>query len=303
MALLAACGGGDSISPNPPSPPPPPPPPGEVWSSVAQRSWTVPGASEAYKCHTILVASDEYFTGFRLASPSAAQTEVFLTMRPTAVTTGDQDCDLGTVSGGEAIYAAAQGTTPVTFAGGKGVHIAAGQYVTLLIHIVNTMASSITASSTIEGRVAAASAVTTPIDMFFAGRLNFTFSLQSDSVDINAGCSAVNDSHLLAQIPIMRGHGIHERTFVTDDGGTHSLFDSSFDPLHVVYSSLATDFAVAAAQHPRLNVSCSYANSTGAVVNFGESAQDELCLAGIYRYPPKPPTSASPLECALGQDI
>lgn len=269
----------------------------EQWVTASSASWSMPDQSEGYKCHAELVSSDKYFTGFRLASPSAAQTEVYLTMSPTAGQTGDFDCSLSSILGGEAIYAAGPGTTPITFTGGKGVHIAAGQYVTLVVHVSNASASSVSASTVIEGLVATASDVTTQIDMFLAGKLNFAIPT-GDSLDINGSCATADELHLVAELPIMRSLGIRERVIVTMDTVSQTIFNASFDPLHVVYSSLSSDFDLPPNSY--LNVSCSFDNNTGTVVNFGESAREELCFSGIYRYPPEPPTSTSPLECALG---
>jgi hypothetical protein len=32
-------------------------------------------------------------------------------------------------------------------------------------------------------------------------------------------------------------------------------------------------------------VTCSYNNTTGAAVGFGDSSDNEMCFAGMYRYP------------------
>lgn len=296
-AALSACGGDKTTT----GPPGGGGPPEEQWVTASSRSWSIPDQTEGYKCHAELATSDEYFTGFRLASPSAVQTEVYLTMRPSVEQTGDFDCDFGSVTGGEAIYAAGAGTTPLTFSGGKGVHIAAGQYVVLIVHANNTSASPVTASTVIEGRVAAAKDVTTPIDMFFVGRFSLAIPASDDPVVYNGNCEAAAELHLVAELSLMRTLGIHETVTVTTDAVNQNIADASFDPLHVVYSSLSSDFDMTASS--RINAACTFENNTGAVVNFGESAHDELCLAGIYRYPPKPPTSVSPFECVLGQTI
>jgi hypothetical protein len=292
---MSACGGDSTTGP-----------PGggtkEQWVTAASRSWSVPEATESYKCHSDLATSDKYYTGFRLASPPAAQAELYLLVRPSSPQVGDFDCDIGTILGGELIYAAGPGTTPVTFAGGKGVHVAAGQYTVLVEHLNNTSASPVTATTTIEGRVAAAKDVTTPIDMFFAGRLQFAIPADSDPHTANGGCGTAADMHLMAEIPIMRSLGVHQTFSVTDPQHvTSAIFDSSFDPQHVLFTSLGTDLLVAGGSE--ITASCTYVNTTGVVVNFGDSAHNEWCLLGLYRYPPKPPTSSSPVECAMGEDI
>jgi len=301
--VLNACGGGKTTSPATGGPTNPGGGgPTEQWATVSSRSWSMPAQSEGYECHTQLVASDEYFTGFRLASPSAGQTELYLTTRTSVSTTGDFSCSFSDVTGGEAVYAADAGTTQVTFAGGKGVHVAAGQYLMLIVHVNNSSATPIVnASTVVEGRVATAAAVTTPIDMFFAGKPALAIPTSADSVDGNGSCEIGSELHVVAGITLMRSLGIHGRVTATIGALNSVLFDGSFDPSHVLYSSLSTDFDMPA--NSRVTVTCSFTNHTGAVVNIGESAQDELCLGGIYRYPPKPPASMSPFECLLGQTI
>ena len=292
--LLAACGGGDKTTG----------PPGgnqDVWATVAQRQWSMPSESEGYKCHAELVTSDEYFTGFRLASPPAAQTELYVLMRPSVQQVGDYDCDSGSILGGEAIYIAGPGTTQLEFTGGKGVHVASGQYLMFVVHVVNTTSSGVTASTKVEGRVAAAKDVTTPIDMFLGGRLDLLIPADGSAVVWNGSCVVQDEMHLVAVMPLMRALGVHESVANTVGSNAQTLFDESFDPQHVLYTTLTSDVDIPAGS--RLTTSCTFVNNTGVVVNDGESASDEICFSGIYRYPPKPPTSMSPIECPLGYNL
>ena len=137
--------------------------------------------------------------------------------------------------------------------------------------------------------------------MFLAGRLSLPIPNDQDSIDFNGVCETSTELHVVAEIPLMRALGIREKITVVGQTFNDVIFNASFDPQHDIYSSLATDYDVTA--NSTINATCSFQNHTGAVVNFGERAQDELCLAGIYRYPPKPPTSSSPLECAMEQNI
>jgi hypothetical protein len=274
----------------------------EQWVTAVTRGWSVPPGTEEYVCHTELVTSDKYYTGFRLASPPAGQTELYVTMRPSVSQVGDFECASSELPGGELIYAAGPGTTPLTFTGGKGVHVAAGQYIELVDHINNKSASPVTATTTIEGRSVAAKDVTTPMDMFFVGRVEFEIPADPDTTTSNSSCRTSADMHVVAEIPLLRSLGVHQTFTVKDpDDVTHTIFDSSFDPQHVTFTSLGTDLLVAGGS--QAFASCSWVNTTGVVVNLGESASDESCLLGLYRYPPKPPTGNSPLECAMGISI
>ena len=156
-----------------------------------------------------------------------------------------------------------------------------------------------TATTTIEGRVAAAKDVTTPIDMFFAGRLQIAIPAGADSTPANESCQTLTDMHIVAEIPLLRSLGIRQTLTVIDpDNVPEKVFDASFDVHHVLYTSLDSDLLVAG--NSLVQATCWYLNTTGVVVNRGESANDESCLLGVYRYPPKPATPNSPVECAMG---
>lgn len=124
----------------------------------------------AGKCYGAQVSTDEYITGFRFASP--AQADVMLFVTDAAPTLGSFDCTFSTVEG-QLIFAGSVGTTGIEFSGGKGVHIAAGKYLLLNIHLNNTQAFLVDDSTRIEGLVGKASDVTTPVEMVIAGAKGF----------------------------------------------------------------------------------------------------------------------------------
>ncbi|HEV7703459.1 MAG TPA: hypothetical protein VGO46_04165 [Gemmatimonadaceae bacterium] len=143
--------------------------PEAIWNLVAHRSWTIPAGAEAYQCHTERLASDEYLTGFRIIAPHAAQSRVTLSVLGHSPTQGDFECSGGAASESEMIYASGAGTDAFEFPSGQGVHLAAGQYLLLVVHLRNTASSAVTASTRIEGRVGRASEMRSPIEMRFAG--------------------------------------------------------------------------------------------------------------------------------------
>jgi hypothetical protein len=140
-----------------------------TWNVVAQRSWTIPAGAEAYQCRTERLASDEYLTGFRIVAPDAAQSRVTLSVLGHSPTQGDFDCSGGAAGGSEMIYASGAGTDAFEFPSGQGVHLAAGQYLLLVVHLKNAASSAVTASTRIEGRAGRASEMRSPIEMHFAG--------------------------------------------------------------------------------------------------------------------------------------
>jgi hypothetical protein len=139
------------------------------WTVLAQRSWTIPAGAEAYQCHTERLLRDEYLTGFRVVAPDAAQSRVTLSVMGHSPTQGDFDCSGGAAAESEMIYASGTGTDVFEFPSGQGVHLAAGQYLLLVVHLRNAASSAVSSSTRIEGRAGRASEMRAPIEMHFAG--------------------------------------------------------------------------------------------------------------------------------------
>jgi hypothetical protein len=282
----AACSSRDSTAP-------PPPPPEDQWNVVAEGAWTMPAEAEGYRCVGVHVTSDEYITGFRLASPTSAQNEVLLTVSDTQGTEGPFDCNPGSLNN-RLIYAASRGTAAIEFPTGFGVHVSAGQYLLLNIHLVNAADTNITDSTRIEGRVGTAADVVTAMDMSFAG--SFLINIPSDGQEHTSTgyCLAAADTHVLAFLPLMRSRGVHQ-TVDDVNGSTHNLlFDQDFDVQHDSYTQLTTPVLIH--MNDKILTQCSYVNNSGQTENYGESSTNESCFSAIYRFPVS--TASNFLACA-----
>jgi hypothetical protein len=209
------------------------------------------------------------------------------------LTEGAFDCYPGSLNN-QLIYAASLGTAAVEFPTGFGVHVSAGQYLLLNIHLVNPADTSVTDSTRIETRVGTAADVTTPIDMSFAG--SFLINIPSDGQEHTATgyCYAAADTHVLALLPLMRSRGVHQ-TVDDVNGSTHNLlFDQDFDFQHDSYTQLTTPALIHMGD--KLLTQCSYVNNSGQTETYGEQAINESCFSAIYRYPVS--TASNFLACA-----
>jgi len=289
---VAACSSRDSTSP-----PAPPPPPQDQWSVVAGRAWTMTGQTEGYKCAGIHVTSDEYFTGFRLATPSSVQNEVLLTVSDAPIPEGAFDCGAGS-DGPRLIYAAGQGTTAIDFPAGFGVHVSPGQYVYLNIHLVNPADTSVADSTRIEARAGTAPDVTTPIEMTMTG--TFLINIPSDGQlhTATGSCYVAADAHVLAFLSLMRSRGVHQTVDVLTGSSHQLLFDEDFDWQHETYTQLTTPVLIHMGD--RITTQCSYINTGGQTETYGESVNNESCFSATYRYPIS--TASNFLACAATND-
>lgn len=287
IAAAGGCGGSDTTQP--------PPPPQDVWHVVAGRSWTMQGGSEGFVCFAVHLTSDQYLTGFRLVSPNQVQNEVLLTVSDAPVTEGSFDCNAGSL-GAHLIYAADVGTGPIEFPAGFGVHVAAGEYVWLNIHLNNLADTSASDSTRIEARIGTAADVTTPIDMQMAGTFLINIPNDGQLHTASGGCFATADNHLLAFLPLMRSAAKHQTVSIHVDTTTQAIFDQDFELQHDSYTQPATPIQINSGD--RLNTVCSYVNTGAGTLNYGESAENESCFAAIYRYPTS--ATSSLYDCAEG---
>lgn len=139
--------------------------------------------------------------------------------------------------------------------------------------------------------------------MALAGKLSFSLPGDDTPVLMNAGCSVTTNQHFVALIPIMRSLGVHQTVSMSSAADTtpHAIHDASFSPTHVVYDSFTSDISAPAGSH--VSTACTFVNTTGHRVTFGESSQTEYCFSGIYRYPVAIGGSYDFLSCARGAGL
>src|SRR6185436_12436777 len=97
-------------------------------------------------------------------------------------------------------------------------------------------------------------------------------------------CAALNEINVVSFQPHMHQLGTHLRYTVTPTAAApYLLYDQDyafdgqehvmFDPIQVLHKG------------DQLEIACTYNNTTGHVVTFGESSNDEMCIAGMTIYP------------------
>ncbi len=253
------------------------------FTELTSRSWSLPAATEAYKCKGIQAATDLYITGFRAVLPPG-QFRMFVTTSDTAQTIGDYDCNAATaLLNTRLIYAAGMGTDDVLFPSGIGVHVKSGQYITLQLHVVNGQNSPLSGVSGVMVKMASAAEVTTEADMTLVGTLTFNLPSDGQVHTATGGCTAPEAWNVLALLPMMNGLATHQTLTVTHNGVPQTLHDAAyaldqqrFDPKTPPVAVLILD---------QVGVTCSYVNNTGQTVTSGTTSTTEQCFTGLYRYP------------------
>jgi hypothetical protein len=258
------------------------------FAMLVSRSWTVPPNTEKYECVRVQVPNDMWITAFRSLSPVGTHHSV-LTISTTSSQVGEYDCNAGSLDT-QMLYAAGLNTDDNYFPAGVAIHVAAGTYVNLNLHLFNTTDNPITDTSGVLVKTMNQADVQFEADMQFSGKINFNVPKNAPGdtttiTPINGGCGIAHDLHVFTLWPHMHQIAVHQTFTVSGPtwaaGGTKLLdTDYAFDDQK---NYPMTDTVLHAGD--TINTTCDYINTTGADVPFGESSTDEMCFTGIYRYP------------------
>jgi hypothetical protein len=262
---------------------------------LISRSWTMPSDTEGYKCVRIAVPSDMWITAFRSLSPVGTHHSV-LTVSTSSSQTGEYDCSPGSLDN-QMLYAAGVGTDDNEFPPGVAIHLAAGTFINLNLHLYNTTDNPITATSGVLVKTIDAASVVHEADMQFSG--TFFINIPSDNQvhTASGSCKVANDFHVFTLWPHMHQTAVHQKFTVTPSAGSPtSMLDTDYS-----FSEQKNYPMVDTVLHAgdTLTTTCSYQNNTGTTMIWGESSMQEMCFTGIYRYP----AGGNLMACAMGQAI
>jgi hypothetical protein len=303
MLLAPACGGGGSGNPggdddDPPAdaadtlPDSPDPPPGYI--RLIGRTWSLqPGDFDTYRCVRVTIPEDMYITNIVAQAPVGTHHTVLSIAGGNGTTgpDGEQNCGVSTI-GMNMLYASGVGTSPLDFPEGVGIKISAGEQVHLNLHLFNATDNPISGESAILVK-AQSTPPPTLAEMVFAGTFNIFLPSSPNPQTVRGGCTANAPYTLFAVWPHMHQIATHQKvTHIR--GGTELavLHDQAYQFAEQEYYLQAPEISVLAGD--RIGVECTYLNNTGQLVTFGDSSNQEMCFAGLYRYP----ASSSDKFCA-----
>jgi hypothetical protein len=251
------------------------------WTPLLGRSWTLPpGATNTYKCTRLKVVNDMWIAGFRAASPLGTHHSV-LTISTTNTQTGDYDCGPGSLDT-QMLYAAGVGTDDLMFPPGVAMHLPAGTYVNLNLHLFNATDNPLADSSGVLVKVVEPADVQHEADMMFSG--TFTISIDNDGMPHTAqgGCTAPTDWHVFTLWPHMHQTAVHQTWSYTHASVTTPLIDDDF-VFEEQRNYAITDTLIR--KGDRIQTVCTYVNNTKNVMTWGDGSDKEMCFTGMYKYP------------------
>jgi hypothetical protein len=252
------------------------------FKTLIKSDWSLQPGTEVYQCATVTVPRDMYITELRPLIPLGTHHTVVSIGAAISPDNPGRVCSNPFEFGGRFIYGTGVGSKPFQFPDGVALKLTAGQQVHLNLHLFNTGDDVLSGTSGVEVRETEASTVQNQARMELAGpdTLNIPTGVSTQTYT----CNALAEISVVSFQPHMHQLGTHMTYTVTPTAGApYKLYDQDytfdgqehvmFDPIRVLH------------QGDQLQIDCTYNNTTGHPVLFGESSTEEMCFAGMTIYP------------------
>jgi hypothetical protein len=179
------------------------------------------------------------------------------------------------------IFGAGIGTQVGYLPEGVAALVPAGTQLLLNLHLFNTSDRVMTGRSGTLGRLTDRAKVRQISEGIAAGPV--TLSVPPGRSTQAGRCTFDHDSTMYRIIPHMHQTGVHmkvvahstERGEVVIHDGPYDFHEQLFYPIDLVPMK----------KGDWLDIWCTYENGTGRTISWGESSTDEMCFAGIGRFP------------------
>lgn len=270
LPLLAiACGGDADPGGDDPG--------GDEWSILVAADWSVPRGREMFVCALATLPVDMNIAAWRTLAPPGTHHSLLTVTEPVA-SDGTFECDPGTLSDAM-VFASGIGTNDLIFPDGVAMRIPAGKQVLLNLHLVNTTEATLHGRSAVVVRSAAADAI--EAEMVFAGTVDIEIAPGAEH-DASGSCVFEEDATVFDLWPHMHQLGTHMSIVHHSIAGSTTLLDAPYDVDEQRHYPVAP---LAVRRGDTIGVTCSWKNNSDATVRYGDTSADEMCFAGLYRYP------------------
>lgn len=251
---------------------------------LVEGSWTLPPSTEDYQCVRVTIPETMLVHSFVPIIPLGTHHTV-LTIAPNDGTPdGQQSCN-GFVNGPDMLYGSGVGTEPLVLPEGIAVRIPAGSQLLLNLHLFNSSTSAtLSETSGIRVTTLTEAELVHEAEVLLAGK-DQGLTIPPRQVTTETGyCTFQHEQHIFSVFPHMHQTATHMTiTALALSGAETTLFDEEYSFDSQIYQDVAPEMLMGIGD--RIRVDCTYDNPTGRTLRFGESSDDEMCYAGIYRYP------------------
>lgn len=253
-----------------------------TWGELVVGEWSLEGGTEGYVCSRTTITEDIFVGGFRAIAPPGTHHTVLTVSTEPDGPDAVFPCNAGTV-GLNMIYGSGVGTNEFTFPEGVAVRLPAGSQVLLNLHLFNTATNPIDGISGIEVARLDPADVVHEAEIVLAGK---TGGLRVEpGVTTQTGrCEMSHDVTIFSVFPHMHQMGTRLKATAMPAGGASTvLVDEPYEFEDQLYYPVSPMLELAAGDE--VMIDCTYDNRTRETVTFGDSSLEEMCFAGLYRYP------------------
>jgi hypothetical protein len=254
-----------------------------AFQTLITSSWSLQPGTEIYQCATVTLTREMFISELRPTIPTGTHHTVVSIGVPTKPDSAGYMCSDPFEFGGSFIYGTGVGSIPFVYPDGVALHLQAGQQVHVNLHLYNTSDSVLTGTSGIDFKEVPGATVQHQARVELNGQntLNILpgISTQTGSCTITA-----TEVNVVSFQPHMHQLGTHLKYTVTPSAGSPNVIydrDYTFDG----QEHIMIDPPLALHANDQVRIDCTYNNTTANTVTFGESSNDEMCLAGMTIYP------------------
>jgi hypothetical protein len=255
---------------------------GDGWQRLMQADWQLGPHSEGYRCAYKTVPQDVYIVAFSPLTPPGTH-HTTLEIHP-----GGEDgldsvswCAGGTATGVRQLQGSGVGTKPVQLPPGVAMKVAKGEMLVMNLHLFNVGDAVLTGTSGMWVKTVPAETAVQIAEVVLAGPISLDIP---DGRSIQSGRCTFNQPATIYSLgPHMHQLGVHMRvTAHSSISGEHVIYDANYDFTHqFVYPIELLEMAAG----DWLSLECTYENTTGETVFWGDSSLTEMCFVNVGRFP------------------
>lgn len=241
--------------------------------------YTIAAGDEFYLCKRVTVTEDLWIRAITPIDGVGTHHQV-LAIDPSGQPDGIDRCGaLG--ENWIVLFASGLGSPPLRMPDGVALKVPAGSQLVFDLHLFNASDTEIASEATIETELGAPVDAEHEAEVVLAGSVLFSIAPGNDRV-VNGRCSMNGDTNFFAVFPHMHQLGKHIRVWASPGGVDQLVYDA---PYLFTEQHFASFTPIPLASGDKIKVECTYDNTTGSSVSFGESSTEEMCFAISYRYP------------------
>ena len=256
------------------------------WLSLVEGDWSLAPGEEGYFCAYVTVPRDTYIKAFRPLTPPGTHHTVLTRYDGATPADGIVRCGVNT-NGQSMIYGSGVGAPDFVFPPTVGLHLAQGTRLLLNLHLYNATDFQLDGRSGTLFQEATAAEAPNLAELVLAGP-TISLNVPTGVTTQSGRCQLSNVTSQPIQVFALSQHmhklGTRMKSVVTRTGSPDIVLqDIAYDFEQQSFHQLAPHVQLLPGD--TLRTECTFNNTTGVPVRFGDSSDDEMCFTDLFYYP------------------